>query len=80
MKLIFESVGDMVADRVYKRSLNDDYWKEISDKFPEYNFSDSNDNKEAIDYIYHKIKEKYPDEDWNSISNYIRDKISGGIT
>ncbi len=67
-------------DRIYKASLDDEYWKNISVKFPKYNDPGSDDNIRAIKYVYRHMKETYPNEKWNSIRNEMEDKISGGIT
>jgi hypothetical protein len=67
-------------DKLYQDSLNDDYWKDISVKFPKYNSPDSDDNFRAVKYIYRKMKEKYPYENWNLIGNQMEVKILDGIT
>ena len=56
-----------------------EYWKEISDKFPNYN-SNSDDTKKATDFILKSMMKKYPEYDWSSIENEIRDSIKAGIS
>ncbi|MEA3295815.1 MAG: hypothetical protein U9Q27_01565 [Patescibacteria group bacterium] len=66
-------------DSFYNATLDDDYWTKI-DVFPEYNNLNSNDNIKAIDFIIKKMKEKYPDKNWNEIEKPLRKKIQDGIT
>jgi len=68
------------SEKVYQNSLDDSYWKDISDKFPNYNSSNSNDCKKAVNYIYKNIKEKYPEYNWKSIGKKVKDKIHSSIT
>lgn len=72
---LFEDLDD-----TYNMSLDDEYWKQISKKFPEYNDPNSPDCKKAIDYILNGMKKKYPDENWGKIESEMRSKIHGGIT
>ena len=72
---LFEDInGDF-----YQSTLDDDYWKETSDLFPQYNSNDA-DSKKAVDHIIAGMKNKYPDQDWNNIEQDMRDKVHGGIT
>jgi hypothetical protein len=68
------------SDELYHKSLKDDYWKDISDKFPDYNHPDSDDFKKAVAYILDNMKKKYKNENWDKIEKEIKDSISGGIT
>ena len=68
------------AEKVYQGSLDDDYWKKISKKFPDYNSLDSPDTDKAVNYILNGMKKKYPKYDWDKIEKLVRDKIHGGIT
>lgn len=68
------------ADELYQSSLQDDYWKEYSDKFPQYNNPSSNDNYQAVEFILKNMKNKYPDRDWKNIEEPMRKKIRAGIT
>jgi hypothetical protein len=68
------------ADEIYQLSLKDEYWEELSNKFPNYNKPDSIDNKKAIDFILRNMKNKYPDKDWENIEEPMRKKIRAGIT
>lgn len=72
--LLFES------HNVYDKSLHDSYWKDISKKFPDYNNPNSQDFKDAVEYIYDNMKKKYPNEDWDKISGDIKNSIRGGIS
>jgi len=72
---LFEDInGDF-----YQSTLDDDYWKEISDLFPQYNSNDA-DTQKAVDHIIKGMKNKYPDQDWNNIEKEMRDKVHDGIT
>ena len=72
---LFENV-----ENFYQSTLEDEYWKDISDKFPDYNDPSSEDNKKAVDFIVDSMKLKYPDQDWGAIEATIRSKVHGGIT
>lgn len=76
--MLFESFKNI--DDLYQKSLSDEYWVDLSKKFPNYNNPNDKDCNKAVDYIYNNMKEKYPNEDWNKISNEIKDKIHSGIT
>lgn len=67
-------------DELYISSLEDSYWKEISDKFPNYNVPDSEDNTKAVNHVLKGMKNKYSDKDWSKMEDKMRSKISGGIT
>jgi len=72
---------DEKIDEIYKKSLNDKYWKGIDKKFPNYNSPNSNDNKNAVNYILGKMVLKYHDElDWEVVGNKMYDKIKDGLT
>ena len=75
-QMVKESNGED-AETVYQNSLKDDYWKEISDKFPNYN---SDECYKATKYIYKKMKETYPDHNWKLIGKQVEKKILDGIT
>ena len=68
-----------ISEEFYQSTLDDEYWKEISNLFPDYN-SDGADAKKAVNYIFNGMKNKYPDEDWANIEKDIRAKILAGIT
>jgi hypothetical protein len=68
------------TDELYQSSLNDEYWNEISNIFPNYNNPESEDNEKAIDFIIKKMKNKYPNNNWEKIENTMRKKINAGIT
>ena len=76
-KFINESLD---LNDLWGSTQNDSYWKDISNKFPKYNSPDTEDNKNAIDYIINSMKEKYPEKNWNNIEQDIRKKVSGSIT
>lgn len=66
---------------VYQGSLDEPFWKEISDKFPGYNDTNSDDHKKAVDWLYSEIRAWWgDDEELDSIEQELRDKISDGIT
>lgn len=71
---LFEDIDDF-----YQSTLNDKYWKEISKKFPDYNTKKS-DTIKAVNFILAKMKNKYPEKDWDKIELVIRNKIYDGIT
>ena len=64
----------------YQSTLDDDYWKDFHNKFPDYNSPDSPDNKKAVDYIISSMKKKYPNQQWNVIEKSMRSKVHSGIT
>lgn len=68
------------ADEIYHNSLNDKYWTEISSKFPEYNNPNSDDNKQAVNYIIKNMKQKYPDKNWEKIEEPMRKKVHASIS
>ena len=68
-----------ISEDFYQSTLDDEYWKEISNLFPDYN-SGGVDAKKAVNHILNGMKNKYPDEDWANIERDIRDKILAGIT
>jgi hypothetical protein len=76
---ILEKVDDE-ADMVYQDSLKDEYWKEISDKFPKYNDPNSDDCDKAVNYIFKNMKEKHTNYNWKTISDKVKEKIHGGLT
>lgn len=80
IKLFEEFVHSSKADNLYKNSLDDDYWKNIGDKFPEYNNPKSKDCDDAVNFIIDNMKKKYK-LDWNSdIEKELRSKIKDGLT
>ena len=74
--LILDNVN---VSEFYQSTLNDKYWKEISELFPQYN-SDDADTQKAINHIIQGMKNKYPDQDWNNIEQDMRKKVYAGIT
>jgi len=72
---LFEDIND----EFYQSTLNDKYWREISELFPQYN-SDDADTQKAINHIIQGMKNKYPDQDWNNIEQDMRKKVYAGIT
>jgi hypothetical protein len=68
------------TDQLYQSSLDDEYWDELSNKYPNYNNPDSDDNKNAIEFVLKNMKNKYPDKNWKKIEKSMRKKISAGIT
>lgn len=74
---IFDSFA---ADVVYDDSLDDAYWKEISDKFPQYKFVNTQDHIDAVEFILNKMKQEYDELDWTGIESEMRSKISDGIS
>lgn len=68
------------AEKVYELSLDDLYWKEATEKYPNYNDPSEPDCGKAVDYILLGMKQRYDDFNWNEISNEVRDKIHAGIT
>lgn len=74
---IFDS---FIADEVYYDSLEDSYWKEISDKFPQYKFVDTQDHIDAVEFILNKMKKEYDELDWTGIESEMRNKISDGLS
>lgn len=78
--ITFEKFEYNSIDDVYDKSLKDDYWKNISDKFPKYNDSKSNDCKKAVDYIMGEMKKKYKLDLDEKMEKDLRDKIHSGLT
>lgn len=68
------------ADEIYIDSQNDEYWKDISDKFPRYNFVDTQDHIDAVEYILTRMKNEYDNIDWDEIESEMRNKISDGLS
>ena len=68
------------ADDFYQSTLDDKYWTEIGDKFPNYNNPDSEDCDKAVDFIIKNMKDKYPDKNWDKIEEPIRKKVRAGMT
>lgn len=70
-------------DSFYQATLDDDYWKDVSKKFPGYNGPQDGGNPvthKAVDYIIAAMKKKYPDQNWDEIEHLMRNKIKGGLT
>ena len=78
-KLAFHSEEE--AKKVYNASLNRPYWKEISQKFPEYNNGGTID---ALKWVRNEIakdfRNKYSEEEWVLIESELTSKIHGGLT
>lgn len=70
------------ADKVYKKSLKRPYWKEVSEKFPDYNSGDDTDD--AVKWIRNQIaddfKGDHSEEDWTLIEAELTSMIHGGLT
>lgn len=70
------------AQKVYKKSLDKSYWKEISKKFPDYNSGDDTDK--AVKWLRGQIaddfKSDYSDEEWTLIEAELTSQIHGGLT
>ena len=64
---------------IYQKSLKDEYWREISKKFSNYNNSNTEDYKKAIEFIYNNIKNKYKDFDIK-FEKELKDSIAAGIS
>lgn len=76
--LLFEKHSEL--NDFYRSTLDDKYWKEMGSKFPQYNNTDSDDCKNAVEFIYNSMVERYPNIKWDEISNDIKNKIRDGIT
>jgi hypothetical protein len=74
---LFESVE---GNELFYDSLNDSYWKEISDKFPNYNSINTEDHLNAVEYILTKMKEDYDNVEWEGLESEIRNKIKDAIS
>lgn len=68
------------GDEIYDATLEDDYWKEISTKFPNYNNPGSYDHSNAVEFILNKMKDEYTNIEWDKYEDEIRNKIKGGLT
>lgn len=68
------------TDDFYRSTLDDKYWTEIGDKFPNYNNPDSEDCDKAVDFIIKNMKDKYPDKNWDKIEQPMRKKVRAGMT
>lgn len=67
------------GDAIYDATLEDNYWKEISDKFPDYNNPGSHDHADAVEWILNKMKEEYENIEWEKYEDEIRSKIKDGL-
>ena len=77
-KLVNESVDEYSADKIYKNSLSDSYWKSLGDIFPGSNIDTEQTNR-AVKFILNKIKNKYKVTD-STIIGQLENKIHAGIT
>lgn len=68
------------GDAIYDATLEDEYWKEISDKFPNYNNPGSFDHPDAVEWILNKMKEEYESIEWEKYEDEIRHKIKDALT
>ena len=82
MKLVSESLEELFedADNFYHSTLDDEYWKDIGDKFPGYNSPDSPDCGKAVSHILSGMKKKYPGKNWKKMEPELKTKIHSGIT
>ncbi len=71
---------DKEIDDLYQKSLGDEYWKDISTLYPNYNNINSPDCYNAVIYIFSKMKQKYISYNWRLIGNDMKKKILDGIT
>ena len=67
------------AEEVYNKSLNDSYWGEAADKYPESNSNDAQ-TESSVSYILSGMRTKYPEYDWASIEGEVKDKIQSSLT
>lgn len=74
-----ESIGDITnpADHIYDQSMNQPFWKEVSDKFPEYN-SGCYDTDKAVDWLYSELVKS--DSRAKFHEKELKAKIHAGIT
>jgi hypothetical protein len=68
------------GDAIYDATLEDEYWKEISDKFPDYNNPGSYDHTNAVEWILNRMKDEYDNVEWEKYEDEIRSKIKDGLT
>ena len=68
------------GDAIYDETLDDDYWNEISDKFPDYNNPGSYDHVNAVEWILNRMKDEYDNIEWEKYEDEIRSKIKDGLT
>jgi len=72
---------DKQIDKLYHKSLKDDYWKGIDKKFPNYNSPNTEDNKNAVNFILGKMVAKYiNDIDWDKVGDKMYNKIKDALT
>lgn len=76
-EFVYESTE---GDEIYQNSLDDEYWKEISIKFPNYNNPGSYDHPNAVEWILNKMKDEYDNIEWDKYEDEIRNKIKDGLT
>ena len=69
--------GKADAETVYQNSLKDDYWKELSAKFPDHNGKQA---AAAADYVLGEMKKKHAAARWDLIEADVRRKIFDGLT
>ncbi len=82
MKLVSESLEELFenVDKFYHSTLNDEYWKNFSDKFPNYNSPGSSDCDKAVNHILGGMKKKYTGKNWKKLEPELKSKIHSGIT
>lgn len=68
------------GDAIYNETLDDEYWKELSTKFPNYNNPASYDHSDAVEWILNNMKEEYENIEWEKYEDEIRSKIKDGLT
>jgi len=68
------------GDAIYDATLEDSFWNEIEDKFPDYKNPGSYDNPNAVEFILNKMKKEYDNIEWDKFEDEIRNKIKDGLT
>ena len=71
--------SNLNVDNFYQKTLKDDYWKNMSELYPNYNSVDSTDNQNAVDYIFKCMKNKYKNINLDSIEDELKTKIKDGM-
>lgn len=68
------------GDKIYQNTIDDEYWIEIADIFPEYNNPGSYDHTNAVEWILNKMKHDYENIEWDTYEDEIRSKIKDGLS
>jgi len=69
----------VIGDEAYFNAQTDAYWDDLLNKFPDYEKADSEDHKEAVNYILGQMKKQYDELEWEEIEADVKSKISDSL-